>query len=78
MATLYYGNGTVTIEGNDVRGVQLIYRGSVTIEDKTSDSFAIAHQNNGIMIFPIGEGTLTNLFDYKGELKIISVIVGIY
>ena len=76
MATLYYGNGTVTIEGSDIiRGVEIRYRGKITIEDKTSDSFAIAHQNNGIMIFPIGEGTLNELFDYEGEIKINSVIV---
>ena len=75
MATLYYGNGTCTIEGSDIRGVEIRYRGKITIEDKTSDSFAIAHQNNGIMIFPIGEGTLNELFDYEGEIRINSVIV---
>ena len=75
MANLYYGNGTCTIEGTNIRGVQIKYRGSITIEDKTSSSFAIAHQNNGIMVFPIGEGTLNELFDYEGELKIISVFV---
>ena len=71
---LYYGNGSCTIEGS-ARGVEIRYRGAIVIEDKTSDSFAIAHQNNGILIFPIGEGTLNDLFDYTGELKIISVIV---
>ena len=72
---LYYGNGNCTIEGSDVRGVEIRYRGAIEIEDKTSDSFAIAHQNNGIMIFPIGKGFLNELFDYTGEFKIISVIV---
>ena len=71
---LYYGNGSCTIEGS-ARGVEIRYRGAIVIEDKTSDSFAIAHQNNGILIFPIGEGTLNDLFDYVGEFKIISVIV---
>ena len=72
---LYYGNGNCTIEGSEIRGVQIKYRGAIEIEDKTSDSFAIAHQDNGIMIFPIGEGTLNDLFDYTGEFKILSVIV---
>jgi len=71
---LYYGNGNCTIEGS-ARGVEIRYRGAIEIEDKTSDSFAIVQQNNGIIIFPIGEGVLNNLFDYTGEFKIISVIV---
>ena len=75
MANLFYGNGTCTVGGTNIRGVQIKYKGSITIEDKTSPSFAIAHQNNGIMIFPIGEGTLNELFDYEGELKILSVLV---
>ena len=71
---LYYGNGSCTIEGS-ARGVEIRYRGAIEIEDKTSDSFVITHQNNGIMIFPIGEGTLNDLFDYTGEFKIISITV---
>jgi len=76
MTKLYYGNGSCTIEGSDIiRGVEIRYRGAIEIEDKTSDSFVIAHQNNGIIIFPLGEGTLNDLFDYTGEFKILSVIV---
>jgi hypothetical protein len=75
MAKLYYGNGNCSIEGSDVRGVEIRYRGAIEINDKTSDSFTIAHQKNGIVIFPIGEGTLNDLFDYKGEFRITSVIV---
>jgi len=70
---LYYGNGSCTIE-DSARGVEIRYRGAIEIEDKTSDSFAVAHQNNGIMIFPIGKGVLNDLFDYTGEFKILSVI----
>ena len=75
MAKLYYGGGSTTIDGSDIKGVEFRYRGAIEIEDKTSDSFVITQQKNGIMIFPIGEGTLNDLFDYTGELKIISVIV---
>ena len=75
MAKLYYGNGSCTIEGSDIRGVEIRYRGAIEINDKTSDSFAIAVQKNGILVFPIGEGTLNELFDYRGEFKITSVIV---
>ena len=75
MAKLYYGNGSCTIEGSEIRGVQIHYKGAIKIEDKTSDAFVINHKNNGIMVFPIGEGTLNELFDYTGEFKITSVIV---
>ena len=75
MAKLYYGNGSCTIEGSDIRGVQIRYRGAIEINDKTSDSFVITHQKNGILVFPVGEGTLNELFDYRGEFKITSVIV---
>ena len=75
MAKLYYGGGSTTIEGSDIRGVEIRYRGAIEIDDKTSDSFVITQQKNGIMVFPIGKGTLNDLFDYTGEFKIISVIV---
>ena len=75
MAKLYYGGGSTTIEGSDIRGVEIRYRGAIEIEDKTSNSFVIAYQKNGIMIFPVGEGTLNELFDYTGEFRILSVIV---
>ena len=75
MAKLYYGSGSTTIQGSDIRGIEIRYRGAIEIEDKTSDSFVIAQQNNGIMIFPIGEGTLDDLFDYTGEFRITSVTV---
>ena len=71
---LFYGNGSCTIEGS-ARGVEIRYRGAIEIADKTSKSFVISHQSNGILIFPIGEGTLNDLFDYTGEFKILSVIV---
>ena len=75
MANLYYGGGNCSIEGSEVRCVQIQYTGAISIKDKTSDSFAIAQQSKGILIFPIGDGFLNDLFDYNGEFKIKSVIV---
>ena len=74
MGKLYYGNGDCSIEGNDIRGIQIKYKGRIAIIDKTSDSFVTVHKNNGIMIFPIGEGTLNKLFTYEGTIRIYSVI----
>lgn len=73
MAKLYYGNGSCTIEGSNIRVVTIRFRGAIEIDDKTSDSFAITQQSNGIGVFPLGKGTLNDLFDYVGEFKIISV-----
>jgi hypothetical protein len=76
MAILYYGNGNCTIEGTDIRGVEIHYSGIIEIEDKTPDGFVIVSKNNGLMIFSIAsKKTLNELFDYVGELKITSVIV---
>ena len=75
MAKLYYGGGSTTIEGSGIRGVEIRYKGAIEIDDKTSDSFVITQQNNGIMVFPIGKGTLNDLFDYTGEFKITSTMV---
>ena len=72
MTKIYYGNGSCSIEGIDLVAIDIHYQGNIEINDKTSDSFAITTQKNGIMIFPLGEGTLNNLFDYVGEFKIIS------
>ena len=77
MAKLYYGGGNCSIisGGAEIRGIEIRYKGAIEIDDKTSDSFAISQQKNGILVFPIGEGTLNELFDYVGEFKIISAIV---
>ena len=75
MAKLYYGNGEVTIEGSEIRGVQIGYNGSIKVEKTAGDNFALNHKNKGILVFPIGEGYLKELFKYRGTLKITSVIV---
>ena len=75
MNKLYYGNGSCTIVGSNIRIVTIRFRGAIEIDDKTSDSFVITSQKDGIMIFPLGEGELNDLFDYVGEFKIISVKV---
>ena len=55
--------------------VQLTYKGTIEIFDKTPNNFAIAAKNNKMVIFPIGGGTLSELFDYNGELEIKTVLV---
>ena len=75
MTKLYYGNGDCTIEGTGIRAVEIRFRGTIEITKTANDNFAIAQRGNGIMIFPIGEGYLNDLFSYIGKLYIISIIV---
>ena len=75
MAKLYYGNGSCEIIGSNIRGAEIRYRGAIEIEDKTSDSFTIIAGSYKILVIPIEDGTINELFDYVGEFKITSVIV---
>ena len=73
---LYYGNGEVTIEGAaEIRGVEISYKGAITITKSCGDNFHIVANTNKIMVFPLGEGFLNNLFTYSGTLIINSVLV---
>ena len=74
-ATLTYGSGNCSIIGTEIQGVQIHYTGIVKITKTCDDNFHIAASHNKILIFPIGLGSLTTLFDYIGEFKIKSVIV---
>ena len=63
MNKLYYGNGSCEIQGtSNIRGVQIRYRGAIRITKTCGDNFHIIAQGDGIMIFPLGEGFLTELF----------------
>ena len=75
MAKLYYGNGECTILGSEIRGVEIRNRGYIKTEKTANDNFVMLHRNNAIMLFPLGEGYLNELFNYNGKLKILSVIV---
>lgn len=75
MARLYYGNGECTIDGPEVRGVQIKYNSKGTkIKRTASDSFILMSSENIILIFPTGNGFLDNLFIYSGSLKIKDVM----
>ena len=75
MATLYYGNGECTIEGTDIQGVEIRYKGAIEITKTCGDDCVFGARNNGIMIVAMSERYLTNLFNYVGNIKIISIIV---
>ena len=77
MAKFYYGNGVATIEGEgtNIKGVQIKYNGNIKVEKTAGDNFVMVHNNNGIIFFPLGEGYLSELFNYSGALNILSIIV---
>ena len=76
MATLYYGNGECTIEGTDIKGVQIRYKGAIEITKTCGDDCIFGAKNNGIMVVSMSERYLTNLFNYKGKIIITSILVG--
>ena len=78
MAKLYYGNGDCEIEASEeIRGVQIHYKGNIsTIWADNSNDVLTSHQNNGIMMVSLnGQPLPKKLFTYRGEFKIISVII---
>ena len=75
MTKIYYGNGSCSIEGIDLVAIDIHYQGNIEINDKTSSSFILNATSSRIIICPIGQGTLNDLFDYVGEIRIVSVLV---
>ena len=57
-------------------GLQINYKGGISIEDKTNSSYVLNANDNIILIFPVAETTesLTNLFEYVGNISITSII----
>ena len=74
---IYYGDGNCTIEkGENIRGIQIWYKGKVKIIDKTPDGYERMESNNQILIFAIrSTKELSDLFSYKGEFQITKVIL---
>ena len=74
---IYYGDGNCTIEkGENIRGIQIWYKGKVKIIDKTPDGYELMESNNQILIFAIrSTKELSDLFSYKGEFQITKVIL---
>ena len=72
MDKIFYGNGVCAVESGNLRGVFIRYSGNVLIKDRTEESFVLIAKNNIIMIFPIGTGYLSNLFEYEGNFQILT------
>tara|TARA_Y100000310_G_C20641430_1_gene794150 strand:- start:485 stop:1054 length:570 start_codon:yes stop_codon:yes gene_type:complete len=74
MIKLYYGNGEATLEGAGIQGIQIQYSGAIKITKTCGDDCLFTARNNGIIIASLSGGELSNLFTYRGEIKITSVI----
>ena len=71
--TIYYGRGSCSLQAADALGIELKYTGRLYIMDKTSNNYYIIANNKKILIFPCGDiAPLTDLFEYRGELRILS------
>ena len=76
LRTLYYGNGNCGIQGDGIISVTIKYRGAIEIKDKTPEGYYILTYKDKITITSMKiphTQTLSDLFDYKGEFRIISV-----
>ena len=74
MAKLFYGSGSCTIESSEgIRGIELKYKGAIKIVKKCGDNFILMAGDRKILIFPVGQGYLNDLFEYTGELQILYV-----
>ena len=60
------------MQGNIIT-LQIIYNGAIHITNKTQESHMIVASNKKIIMLPVARMVaLTDLFDYVGELKIVS------
>ena len=71
MARLTYGGGNCSVDGS-CRAIQIEYKGAVRMTDKTSNNFVFHLNSHRIIIYPLGQGLLANLFDYVGKFRVIS------
>ena len=76
MNKIYYGGGSCSFKGeDDIIGLQIDFQGAIHIKDKTPPKFHIVAGDKIILIFSFGSThELSNLFNYKGELKITSIL----
>ena len=66
MAKLYYGNGICSIKSSeDVLGVEIRYKGNVSIS-RMGSSQLVVNRNNGIIVVSLDTSPLTDLFTYVG------------
>ena len=66
MTKLFYGNGIATIEGSDIRGVQIKYRGAISIKQTANNNFAITANENKIIMDIYLEKGLTEYLSVSG------------
>ena len=77
MNKIYYSDGKCSIEAQGAVGIEIQYKGAIEINDKTPEGYEIFANNNKIIIIKLNnvQGDLSDLFEYEGYFKIISIIV---
>ena len=74
MATLYYGGGDCTVEGN-VGSLNIYYRGNIVIDSKLPDSYEIKLETGKLNINSSTKRQyLNDLFGYLGEFRVLYVV----
>ena len=76
MNYLYYGNGDCTLSCPGAKAIEIRYSGQVTISKTCGDDYILMNNKSGVIIFSLGtKGDLTDLFSYKGNFKILSLLI---
>ena len=74
MASLYYGKGECSVQGN-VASLVISYRGNIIIDSKLPDGYTVVLGKNQLIIEPfVKSHFLSELFSYLGELRITRVM----
>ena len=78
MAVLNYGNGQCDIDGKEltIKGVEINYSGAVEITSSSASQILSANSRKIIICTINANYSLSKLFTYTGEFKILSVLVG--
>ena len=68
---LTYGNGEVLFDGT-AQGFELKYKGTITITNSPDNLFISANKKKIIGVMLDGSDMPSELFNYEGELRILS------
>ena len=77
MNIVHYSKGFCSLEGSsDIRGLQIFYTGKIAIDSKVPDGYQIMLGEDQILIFSMTQQdiALTDLFEYRGQFTINSII----
>ena len=74
MNKLYWGNGECSLEGSQIKGLELNGTFLMEMTKTAGNDILIMPNNSKVLIVSIGESYLNDLFTYTGSINIKSII----